>query len=210
MLLAEAHASRKDRRRRKFETIVYDAISDAAAKVKGSGLTLRTNDRLFGLRKFDLVMYENLTPVVAVASVFQIGTGGRQSDVLRELSLLQDELVRREASLLVIADGPGFMYMPALVRNVLPKLRHFTNLAGVRRGELPRLITDAILDREALLTARSVDRAAALQRIADEAISQGRAVTPDVLDMSAELAEAFMIRYQATRPKMEKRHKGMP
>lgn len=201
LLLAEAHTSRNVRRRQKFESIVHKAIAEAITQIRGSALSIRSRDRLFGLRNFDLVIYENLVPVIAVASVFQIGTGGRQGDVIREMFWLQEQLARNDTSLLVIADGPGFESMPALVREVIPRLRHVTNLEGIKRGELYDLISQAVAHRQIMLSARSEERAAnVLRRIADEAISQGQAITPDVLDLNVDAAAAFMIRYKAEHP----------
>jgi hypothetical protein len=201
LLLAEAHTSRNVRRRQKFEHIVHEAIADATARINGGALSIRSRDRLFGLRNFDLVIYENLVPVIAVASVFQVGTGGRQGDVIREMLWLQEQLARKETPLLIIADGPGFESMPSLVRGIIPRLLHVTNLEGIRRGELHDLIPRALDHRQVMLSARGEAPAAdTLRRIADEAISQGRAITPAVLDLSVDATEAFMIRYRAAHP----------
>jgi hypothetical protein len=199
LLLAEAHSTRKNRRRRKFESIVASAMREAVLKV-GRGFHLVSNWTLKGYRTFDLAVVQRSTPLVAVIDVFQIGSGGRQSDVIRDMPGVQDVLAKQSIALLVIADGPGFAAVPSLVRRVLPELRFVTNLTGLEKGELSALLEEALRERETLAAANAKTRDERFFAITKEALSRGRIVTPDVLGTNASEAEAYLLRFRATNP----------
>lgn len=120
LLLSEAQRSRAPRRQQKFEKIVKNNLSDRLKSLP-QRLELRSAVRLSmetAARTFDLAIYDDGGPLVAVVDIFQTRAGGRQQDIFLGLPDLQDRLIREGIVLLVIADGPGFASMS---HSILPR-----------------------------------------------------------------------------------------
>jgi hypothetical protein len=200
LLLAKAHSTRKDRRRQKFEGIVLSALRKAVEERKDFKLLITSRHYIDRVRTFDLVIARDTQPIAAVIEVFQLGSGGRQGDVLRELPRLQADLDKAGISLIVIADGPGFLGMGSLVRSTLPHIPLLTNLAGVEKGVLSDFLRSALSVKKPSAPKTPRDRDAEFTRVAMEALSRGTPITPALLNTTSDTAEAFLLRFRASNP----------
>lgn len=204
LLLSEAQRSRAPRRRRKFEKIVKNNLSDQLKRLPRQ-LELRSAVRLSmetAARTFDLAIYDDGRPLVAVVDIFQTRAGGRQQDIFLGLPDLQDRLTREGIVLFVIADGPGFASMGQIVRRVAPQLDHFVNLSELDNGEeLTLALKRATALREGLPTSSRTAREDILWRTTTLALRSGRTVDKAVLGLAAEKeADALLLRYDAAHP----------
>lgn len=200
LLLAKAQATRKDRRRFKFENLVYSALSEAVGRQRTDGLTIGRRVAIGGVRNFDLVVFDAAKPVVAVVEAFQLGSGGRQGDVLRDLPRLQNLLSRQGITLFVVADGPGFSGLVGLVKSVLPEITFLTNLAGVERGDLDGFLREALKPKPAVPAKVVKEREERVTAVVMEALTRGTTITPVLLDITSDAAEAFLLRFRAAHP----------
>jgi hypothetical protein len=196
VLLAEAHRSRAQRRRRKFTEIVADRLNKIASN---TGVRVKTAVRIVG-RTFGYILEDDTGPLVAVVDIFQTRAGGRQQDLFLGLPDLQASLVSHGVTLLVIADGPGFRGMGQVVRRVAPQLSYFTNLNGLETPtEVPSAIETAKSLRLGFATGANVEDEL-LSRIAMVALKSGRPVNARTLRLDAPEFEAFLLRFQAMNP----------
>jgi Cdc6-like AAA superfamily ATPase len=205
LLLSQAHSARARNRRRKFEQIIGYHLAAATSRMSPA-LEVRNNTRLEGgqlSRNFDFVVYHGSRPILAVVSVYQTRQGGRQRDIILGLPQIQEDLAAQEITLVVVADGPGFSDLTRPVYQVAPQLRYFTNLHGLENSEFETAIAFTLSeDREYLPESRAA-RDEILTRITDLALRTGRPVDADVLGVSTQEADAFLLRYQAARPHYE-------
>lgn len=199
LLLAKAQTSRGRRRRKKFLGTVESRLSAATLRYHGS-LELGDSLRLASAsisRNFDFIVNYRTEPVIAVVSIFQTSSGGRQQEIFRGLPDLQDSLADDGVVLLVVADGPGFRGMSGVVEEVAPNIEYLANLEILQESYIAHVYDQAIAIREGKIS-RESRSFAARARVAEIALTTGRPVTPDILDLDPARMEGFLLRFRAT------------
>ncbi len=202
LLLREAHGSRARRRRTKLLAMVDDELQEIVGK--SSALDLRVNAFLPpASRSFDFVVLDGAEPILAVLVIFQTRAGGRQTEIFEGLPDLQSSLIRSGIVLAVVADGPGFRNMAYAVRRVAPRLQHLVNTQGLNDRELRKAVRRARRVRSGELRIGDAQSEEILERIALVALRSGRSVTPTVLNLPVDEAEAFLVRFAAGHPELD-------
>jgi len=202
LLLREAHGSRSRRRRTKLVEMVKVDLERVLRR--SSALEVRTNAFLVpASRSFDFVVTEDGEPILAVLVIFQTRAGGRQTEIFEGLPDLQSALIRSGIILAVVADGPGFRNMAYVVRRIAPRLQHLLNAQGLGDGELRRAVRRGRRVRSGELRIGDTRSEELLERIAMVALRSGRAVTPTILNLPVDEAEAFLLRFAAAHPDLE-------
>jgi hypothetical protein len=199
LLLAQAQRSRGRRRRKKFLSIVQERLLHAV-NISSENLHLASSYRLAAgaaTRKYDFVVFNGFEALVAVVSIFQTTSGGRQQDIFRGLPDLQDTLIDNGVTLLVVADGPGFRTMAGVVEEIAPSLDNLVNLGSFTSDYLSDLFDQAIALHRGQ-TKRESRSFTARARIAELALKAGRKVTPELLDISPPRMENFILQFTAT------------
>lgn len=202
LLLREAHGSRSRRRRTKLVEMVKLELERIVGRSRA--LELRTNAFLVpASRSFDFVVSEEGEPILAVLVIFQTRAGGRQTEIFEGLPELQSALIRSGIILAVVADGPGFRNMAYVVRRIAPRLQHLLNAKGLGDGELRNAIRRGKRVRSGELRIGDTRSEELLERIAMVALRSGRAITPTILNLPVDEAEAFLVRFAAANPDLE-------
>lgn len=182
-----------------LSVLVRQSIQNVSPRIPG--LQVGTANALSGpdSRSLEFVLSRDGRPFAGIATVFQNQSGGRQQrDLTFTYPLLQERLASRGISLILIADGAGFLEASDRSLRTLFNAVQFTmTFAQAIAGELELAIAEAATGE-----VRSIDRAA-IDRLITAALESDFAALASKLPTELEEAVLALARYAETHVELD-------